>query len=150
MSNTSPSIRSRNVIRRYFEKMIDLDEQCFSEICNISLKIVDILKETGQCNEEDYNNVVDLILFTGDNITRSVYQLDMMVNPDDKISYDESKSKLKILKQYTTTPRDSNYLIKKEYRIDEIQELLFKTSFKITQKVHQLLHRNQLLDYWSE
>lgn len=147
---TSSPDRSSNIIKRLFYKYNDLPEQKFSEKMQIALKISDILFKTGQLTRLDNIKMKDLVKYTCDNLTSSVYQLDMYVNSNDRLSADISQHKTIVLKQYKSEiKREESDVIDKEYKQRDIQELLFITLHKVDVLINEALIKNHLLDFWS-
>jgi hypothetical protein len=136
-----------NVIKKLFMKYTDIDEQKYSEKCIIALKIMDILFKTEQCTKEEYQKVKDLVIYTKDNLNISVYQLDMMVSPQYRLPYAESKMHVKVFKRYTNDERIELEDVK--YRLCDIQEIMLITMSKISEILHTVLLRNHLLNFWE-
>jgi hypothetical protein len=139
--------RSPNIITRLHNKYNDLEEEKYTAQCKIALMIMDLLYKTEQCTEEEYNQVKDFILYTKDNLAMSVFQLDMMVNPNDRLPYDQSKYHQKKFEQYVDMTRQRTKDVM--YRITDIQELLLITTNEINKILNTVLIRNDLINYWE-
>jgi len=139
--------RSPNIITRLHNKYNDLEEEKYTAQCKIALKIMDLLFKTEQCTQEEYDQVKNFILYTKDNLAISVFQLDMMVNPNDRLPYDQSKYHQKKFEQYVDMSRQRTKDVM--YRITDIQELLLITINEINKILNTVLIRNDLINYWE-
>jgi hypothetical protein len=137
-----------NVIKKLFMKYTDIDEQKYSEKCIIALKIMDILFKTEQCDKGEYQKVKDLVSYTCQNINKGVFTLDMMVNSSTQISYDDAKNYTKVFQRFMNEERTDVECVR--FKLNEVQEILLKTSFKISEILHTVLIRNHLLDYYND
>lgn len=141
---------SSNIIKRLFFKYNDLDEQRFSEKMQIALKIADIFYKTKQCTRTDFFKLKDLVKYTAHNINKSVYELDMMVNASDKLSYDDNKNKTIIIRKYADDDtRDIEQAERIEYKSSDIQECLFVTLHKVDVLLNEMMIKNNLLNFWD-
>jgi len=149
MDRSIPNMSSNtgNLITSYFNKLIDVEEQKFSEKAQISLILIDFLHVTGQCTDDEYTEVKYLIQYTDDRIDRSICELDMMIDPNDRLPYDKAKKYERVFfaveidkfgPKVTTTSC--------KYRVDKIQGLLFRTTFKVVRILHKILLERKLID----
>lgn len=136
-----------NVVKKLFMKYTDIEEQKYSEKCLIALKIMDILFKTEQCTDKEYQTIKDLVSYTCYNINTTIFALDLMINPNDRLPYNDSKQHVKVFKQYTNDERTE--MVDVKYRLPDVQEILLKTSHKVSEILHTVLIRNHLLDYWE-
>ena len=89
----------------------------------------------------------NFVKYTSDNINKSVYELDMMVNSNDKISIDTSKHTTIIVQRYIDEDRKQTE--RYELKLNEVQEILFITLHKVDILLNETLIKNDLLNYWD-
>lgn len=137
---------SSNILKRLFYKYTDLDEQRFSEKMQLALKITDIFFRTKQCTRTTHKNVKDLVRYTSQNLDKSVYELDMMVNSNTTLN-DVKHTSFVMYEYLDTETREEKRRV--EFKQGEIQEILFLTLHKIDVELNAMMLEANLLDYWE-
>jgi thiamine pyrophosphokinase len=108
---------------------------------------MDVMYKTEQCEKKEYDRVKELIMFTTDNISSSLFKLDMMVNPNDRLPYNEAKYQYKVFKHFLDEDRLETEDVK--YNLADVQELLLRTMNEINKILHDVLLRSHLLNFWD-
>lgn len=139
--------KSPNIIKRLFNKYNDLEEQRYSERCQIALKIMQIIYETQQCTKEELDSVKKIIQFP-ERLNYSIYKLDMMVDPNDRLPYDKSKWHFVVFSVLDESYTEVNKKDEKK-SLGDIQEILMFSMHKIDKIMITVLLRNDLIDYWE-
>jgi len=139
-SNLS-SEKSMNVLKRYYYKFVDMEEQKFSEKCRTAKSLIRLMVYIKMTDQKVLDKIDDLIKYTIDDIPKSIYNLDRRVNPNDDTDYKKDKNTIIYVESNTG---DNN-----QYNLNQIQELLFNTLDEIDALVQKEIHNNKLLDYWS-
>lgn len=133
--------RTPNIIKRYFFKFLDLDEQKFSEKCYVAWAMIHFMYIKKMCDKTVLENIDQLINYTTENIEIDIYKLDRRVNSNDVPDYKRDKhTKIEV------STLDGRIIV---ISLVDIQSILFNTLKLITEIVHEQVHKNNMADYWS-